>query len=125
MPTPLFTAPREKAKIASNRGLTMRVLRPREEHAGQKPTGLVAAGFLNPKEKSAQHTLRHIPKNNRGRYTKGTKRSHKGHKRFSFLCFLCLMCAFCVLFALLLGKLPHHPVVEVVMTHPFGVHFGA
>src|SRR5437762_2545002 len=70
MPTPLFTAPREKAKIASNRGLTMRVLRPREEHAGQKPTGLVAAGFLNPEEKSAQHTLRHIPKNNpRFRYS--------------------------------------------------------
>jgi len=39
------------------------MLRPREEHAGQKPTGLVAAGFLNPEEKSAQHTLRHIPKN--------------------------------------------------------------
>src|SRR5438552_2610655 len=89
MPTPLFTTPRVKAKIASNRALKIRKLRPREEHAGQKPTGLVAAGFLNPEEKSAQHTLRHIPKNNRGRYTKGTKRSHKGHKRFSF-------CAFCV-----------------------------
>src|SRR5439155_21186027 len=35
MPTPLFTAPREKAKIASNSGLTMRLLRPREEHAGR------------------------------------------------------------------------------------------
>ncbi len=40
----------------------MRKLRPREEHAGQTYS-LVAAGFVNLEEKSAQHRLRDIIKN--------------------------------------------------------------